>query len=133
MGGGVHLEQPASVFLAKITLTLSLQFFENNLKLEADSQVLQGVQAGEGLLGDGSDLVPLQISRGGGWKASRSTRLVEFIVPHFQGGNTSDGELTASSACPAPRKARSCLQWSRRFHSSGDPFCPPRKQRQTAL
>lgn len=53
------------MFLAKITLTLSLQLFENNLKLEVDSQVLQGVQAGEGLLGDGSDLVPLQISSGG--------------------------------------------------------------------
>lgn len=42
-----------------------------------------------------------------------------------------DRELTASSACPTQRKAHSCLQWSRRFHSFGDPF--PKKQRQTAL
>lgn len=61
----MNISNNQTVFLAKITLTLSLQPFENNLKLEVDSQVLQGVQAGEGLLGNGSDLVPLQISRGG--------------------------------------------------------------------
>lgn len=30
-----------------------------------DSQVVQGVQAGEGLFGHGSDLVPLKVSKGG--------------------------------------------------------------------
>lgn len=30
--------------------------------------------------------------------------------------------LTAFSICPEQRKARSCLQWSRRFHFFGDPF-----------
>lgn len=33
-----------------------------------------------------------------------------------------DREHTVSSACPGQRKAHSCLRWSRRFHSFGDPF-----------
>lgn len=98
-----------------------------------DSQVVQGVQAREGLFGHGSDLVPLKVSKGGrerggkkqSYKTWYSALLYEIYcapIGRLETFRRSVPELTAFSACPAPRKVRSCLQWSRRFHSFGGPF-----------
>lgn len=108
-------------------LVYSSDFWKQSVKHEADSQVLQRVQARERLLGHRADLVPLQKS---GKKEKKKPNLINFR-PHFcsltllcHGGTLCDAdhELTVSSGCPTQRKAHSCLQWSKRFHSFGDPF-----------
>lgn len=58
--------------------------------------MVQGVQAGEGLFGHGSDLVPLKVSKGGRKEKKKSKpiklgnqlgRSLKFVAPHFGAGN----------------------------------------------
>lgn len=97
---------------------------------EQDSQVLQRVQARERLLGHGADLVPLQ-EPGGGEKNEKNKKRISFrprdVAP------PSPRKLTASSASPEQRKARSCLRWPKRSRSSGGPFSDGNKEETTVL
>lgn len=51
-------------FLKQKASVLLLLPWKKIQRMIKDSQVVQGVQAGEGLFGDGSDLVPLKVSKG---------------------------------------------------------------------
>lgn len=83
-------------------------------KWEADSQMLQLIQAWEGFFGHRANLVPLQESR----KQAGSVKKfgLSFIIA------IQYNKLTVFSSFRAQKTVHSCLQWSRRFHYSGDPF-----------
>lgn len=63
---------------------------------------------------------------GGKKRETSSISDLAFVIPwshtfHFGTLCYENHSHTVSSACPTQRKARSCLRWSRRFHSFGDP------------